>query len=247
MMGGVSIVMPAYNEGAIISRTIKDCYEDVISRFDSGGEIIVVDDCSTDQTWQVLDNLKKGLGCRLKLIRNQKNLGHGPSLLRGLLLAGNEFVFTLDSDYQHVPGEFWKLFQQLGKHQIVTGLRTRRNDPPYRLLLSKAANLTVAHLFGCDLDDMNIPFKLFRRPCLMAILPHVPKDFSVPSILIMAIAFKMGFSVKQLPVTHLPRKTGRCSLPGKRLMLFSLQAFYELFRYRLGRWRKIKPAGQQNG
>ncbi len=245
MRKSLSIVMPAFNEGQILPKTVTDCYQHILSRFKQG-EIIIVDDCSTDNTGEIISELAIKFGECIKPIKNQKNLGHGPSLIKGLYAAQYEYVFIIDSDYQHLPQDFWKLFAKIKDCHIVTGLRSNRQDPAHRLILSKFANLLVASLFQCNLKDMNIPFKLFKKSCLDSLLPYVPKNFKVPSILLVALAIKMGFRVFQVEVTHLPRKTGKCSLHTFRLLSFSLNALVQFVAYRSGPWRSIETASMAN-
>ena len=238
MKDSLSIVMPAFNEGQILSKTVPHCHQQVLSHFERG-EIIIVDDCSTDNTGEVVKELVGRFGNCIRLIRNQENLGHGPSLIKGLNAARYNYIFVIDSDYQHIPHDFWKLFSQMNNHHVATGLRSHRKDPRHRLILSKYANRLIASLFQCKLKDMNIPFKLFQKECLDTVLPYVPRDFKVPSILLVAIARKMDFRIAQLEVTHLPRGTGKCSLRTLKLLSFSCGALAQFVAYRLGPWRRI--------
>ena len=246
MKGSLSIVMPAFNEGQILSKTVIHCHQQILSNFERG-EIIIVDDCSTDNTAEVIKELIDRFGDCIRLIRNRENLGHGPSLIRGLHAARCKYVFVIDSDYQHIPHDFWKLFPKMNRYHVATGLRSHRKDPMHRLILSKCANRLVASLFQCSLKDMNIPFKLFKKECLDTVLLYVPKNFKVPSILLVAIALKLGFKVVQLEVTHLPRSTGRCSLRALKLLSFSCRALAQFVAYRLGPWRRIGSASLVNG
>ena len=245
MKRGISIVMPAYNEGAIIEKTVAACKEKILDRF-SKGEIIVVDDCSTDNTSKILNRLKNSLP-QLTIHRNSENMGHGPSLMKGLKAARFEYIFCIDSDYQHEPAEFWKLFSIIQESDMVTGIRQKRNDPLHRKVLSKAVSLFTRYVFSCPLRDLNIPFKLFRTDSLEGILPFVSPRSSIPSILITLTAHGLGMHIQQVVVTHLPRTSGRCSLPGPRLVLFCLKALGELLKFRLETWSSIKAHGPVNG
>ena len=237
MTQSLSIVMPAFNESAVIARTVRECNDIILSHFPDG-EIIVVDDHSSDNTHEVLQNLRDEIP-GLTVVRNAANMGHGPSMLRGLRMAPGHLVFCIDSDYQHPPGEFWKLFNQADGADIVIGQRAERRDPLHRRVLSNMANLAVRGLFACPVRDVNIPFKLFKRNALDMVLDYIPDDSLIPSILIMAVACRLNLNIKQVPVIHLPRTTGRCSLPGRRLFFFASRAFGELLRFRAGMWRKL--------
>jgi hypothetical protein len=131
---------------------------------------------------------------------------------------------------------------------IVIGQRKERNDPLHRKILSQGANFFTRALFDCKAKDLNIPFKLFRREKLNEVLRFIPRDALIPSILIMTVACRMNLRIRQVPVKHLPRSTGRCSLPGKRLLIFSIKALYELlcFRNRLSHHPVNAPADRRN-
>ena len=237
MTHDLSIVMPAFNESAVIARTVRECHDRILSHFPAG-EIIVVDDRSSDNTYKILKRLEGDMP-KLTVVRNAGNMGHGPSMLRGLRLTVSSLVFCIDSDYQHPPEEFWKLFAQGEGADIIMGKRAERKDPLHRRALSGMANLAVRSLFTCPVKDVNVPFKLFKRRALNSVLNYIPDDSLIPSILIITVASRLNLRIRQVPVTHLPRTTGQCSLPGKRLFFFAAKALNELFRFRAGAWREI--------
>ena len=235
----ISIVMPVFNEEEIISRTIEECRDEILKHF-AQGEIIVIDDCSTDGTSAVLKQLEKCIA-ELKTVKNPVNSGHGPSLLKALTLADGDYIFAIDSDYQHRPQEFWKLFTEIKDVDIATGLRSQRRDDYHRLIISKIANFLARTFFACPWQDLNIPFKLFSHKGLKKLLPLIPENSLIPSIMIMVTAARTGARVSQVEVTHLPRTTGQCSLPGRRLILFCGRALAELIIFRCTKWRRISP------
>ncbi len=233
--------MPAYNEEAAIEKTVLDCREKILNRF-SQGEIIVVEDCSTDATRNILKKLS-GSVPGLVLLLNDRNMGHGPSMIRGLNASKHEYIFCTDSDGQQDPAEFWRLFPLIQEAHVVTGIREEREDPEYRKILSWFTNSLARWIFNCPYRDLNIPFKLFTRPGLEAILPHVPSDSMIPSILIMLTAHKLGLNLKQVEVTHFARTTGKCSLPGPKLAIFCIKALTELLKFRFETWHTLKGQG----
>ena len=239
----VSIVMPAFNEEGALERSVRECQTEILARF-VRGEILVVNDCSTDGTAAVLEALKNEIP-ELIIAHNAVNLGHGRSLIKALLRSDGDYVFVMDSDYQHLPGEFWRLFAEMKDAPIVTGLRLRRRDDYHRLVISKIANLLARFFFACPWRDLNIPFKLFSRHELNRLLPLIPEDSLIPSIMLMLAAARMGSQVRQVEVTHLPRATGMCSLPGRRLIFFCGRALAEMAVFRCTKWRRIAPSDQR--
>ncbi|MBU1234783.1 MAG: glycosyltransferase family 2 protein [Proteobacteria bacterium] len=239
MKKSISVVMPVYNEVATISRTIKECSTEILAHF-SCGEIIVVDDESTDGSLEVLKSLSKEVA-DLTVLYNSHNLGHGPSLMRAIEAATGDYIFCIDSDYQHLPGEFWNLFPGIEHADVVIGLRVKRQDPLHRKVLSRLANTLIRLIFDCTNKDLNVPFKLFKRTDLQAILPLIPQNAYIPSTLAVLAAHKSGLSVWQVPVTHLPRNSGTSSFLGWHLLFFCSQVLWELLSFRMKQWNKIPP------
>src|SRR5947209_1395184 len=104
----VTIVMPAYNEADIIELTVREWYDQVVARL-PGSEVIVVDDCSKDNTRSVLEELQRKLPA-LRVMSPERNGGHGKALRFGFEHVTQPFVFQTDSDRQHTPADFWSLW-----------------------------------------------------------------------------------------------------------------------------------------
>src|ERR1019366_5675204 len=99
----LSIVMPAYNEGDIIEKTVREWYDEVIRRI-PGSEIIVVDDCSKDNTREVLARLAREIPA-LRPLTSPANGGHGKALRYGFDHVQRDWIFQTDSDRQHVTAD----------------------------------------------------------------------------------------------------------------------------------------------
>ncbi|MEE4242557.1 MAG: glycosyltransferase family 2 protein [Desulfopila sp.] len=243
MNKSISVVMPVYNEVATISKTVHECNTKILAHF-SMGEIIVVDDKSTDGSLALLEALSSEVSS-LRVLRNSQNLGHGPSLLRAIGEATGEYVFCIDSDYQHLPGDFWLLFSKIEKADVVIGLRSQRQDPVHRKILSRLANSLIRLIFNCSNKDLNVPFKLFRRTDLQAILPLLPGNAYIPSTLAVLAAHTAGFSIEQVSVTHLPRNSGTSSFLGWHLLFFCTHVLRELLWFRVKKWNNIRTLRSQ--
>ncbi len=237
MNKSISVVMPVYNEVATISRTIHECNTKILAHF-SWGEIIVVDDESSDGSVELLETLSSELP-DLRVLHNSQNLGHGPSLIRAMGEARGDYIFCIDSDYQHLPEDFWKLFSSINEADVVIGLRSKRQDPVHRKVLSRLANNLIRWIFTCSNKDLNVPFKLFKRKDLQAILPLIPDNAYIPSTLAVLAAQKAGLVLEQVSVTHLPRNSGTSSFLGWHLIYFCSQVLRELMWFRMKKWNKI--------
>lgn len=228
----ISIVMPVYNEEGAIAKTVLECQEDVLTHF-RDGEIICVDDASTDRTTDVLQSLQDQVDS-LHIERNQKNLGHGPSLRKALVQARGDLVFCIDSDYQFYPREFWSLYELQGSADIVIGYRSPRRDGVMRRLASYLGNRLISIRHGSPVRDINIPFKLFPRQILRQLLPLIPEQTMIPSTLLILAANRCGIPIQETPVSHLERSSGICTLSHHRFAKFSLNALRELVQFRRG-------------
>jgi glycosyltransferase involved in cell wall biosynthesis len=204
--------MPAFNEGEIIEATVRAWYDQVVAKV-ADAELVVVDDCSTDGMPAVLARLAAEMP-RLKPVRPERNGGHGRALLFGFRHCRGVHVFQTDSDQQHDPTDFWKLWQRRDEADFVFGYRTRRADGMFRLAVTTGLKLVNLALWGLWVRDANCPFKLMRRETLAKVLKAVPTDAFVPMVMISLLARKAGFRVIDVPVAHFARPGGTQSLKG---------------------------------
>ncbi|NQU83733.1 MAG: glycosyltransferase family 2 protein [Parcubacteria group bacterium] len=229
----LSIVMPVYNEDEVIETVIRDFCKNVLCRF-SKKEFIIVNDCSTDKTPEILDKLAKEMDC-LKIIHNEKNSGHGISLRRAYDESKGDLVFHTDSDNQFVAEDFWLLHEEMKKDEnldLVIGFRKNRQDPLSRLMVTRILRLICILFFGTYIIDSNSPFRIFKRKTLDVALALTPKKSFVPSIMLAVAAKRKGFRVKEVAVRHLPRTTGTSFIKSwKSLIIFS-RCVKELFLFR---------------
>jgi len=208
----VSIVMPAWNEAEIIEACVREWHGEVISKL-PGSELIIVDDASTDSTGSIVRRLGEqldGVGC----VSPERNGGHGKALRVGFDHATQPFVFQTDSDRQHLPADFWKLWELREQADFVLGIRSGRADGATRIVITNCMRILNLAIWGVWVADANCPFKLMRREALNRVLERVPRDCFIPMVLVSILARKMSFRIREVVVTHLPRKGGTQSLKG---------------------------------
>jgi len=228
----VSIVMPAYNEADIIERTVREWHGEVIARL-PGSELIVVDDCSTDSTGQVLEAVSRTLD-GVRILKPPANGGHGKAVRFGLERAAREFVFQTDSDRQHVPEDFWKLWELRHESDFVMGVRRTREDGAFRKLVTRTMRLLNAVTWGMWIPDANCPFKLMRSGPMRSVLAQIPGEAFIPMVAVSILSRRMGYRVGDVTVTHLPRRGGQQSLQGMlKWMRVGYRCARELLRLRL--------------
>ncbi len=210
----LTIVMPAYNEKDIIEATVREWHAEVIAKL-PGSRLIVIDDCSTDGTTEVLRLLAQTLP-GVDLLRQGMNGGHGKALLAGFQQARSPFVFQTDSDRQHCAPDFWRLWEMRGQFDFVFGMRTQRKDGPFRRLVSALMRTLNWLLWQVWIVDANCPFKLMRTKALTTVLRQIPKDCFIPMVMVSILARRRGFRVAEVSVRHFPRRGGTASLKGMR-------------------------------
>jgi glycosyltransferase involved in cell wall biosynthesis len=208
----VSIVMPAYNEEQIIEKTVREWHQEVISRI-PGSELIVVNDCSKDRTGDVLARLAKEIP-PLRSLTPERNGGHGRALRYGFDRVTQDWVFQTDSDQQHIPSDFWRVWEKRETSDFVLGVRSTRADGPVRILITTVMRLANFVVWGLWIRDANCPFKLMRRQAMEKVLIHIPRDSFIPMVMLSILCRKMKYRVTEVVVQHLPRRGGEQSLSG---------------------------------
>ena len=230
-IGPVSVVMPVYNEEGIIERTVRDYYSQIVEKI-PGSEMVIVDDCSTDNSPLILKKLSAELP-NIRVIRPQENGGHGRALRLAFENARCGLIFHTDSDYQNDPKDFWKLYNEIEGVDLVIGYRAKRNDPIPRLIITRLVITVNFLLFGLYIRDANSPFKLIRSSCLEDCLKEIRNDVFAPSILLAVTAKKKGYRLKEIPVSHLSRKTGRVSIVKWKLVRACFQTLREIYELKV--------------
>ena len=218
---GLSVVLPAFNEGANIDASVAGCLA-VAERLGLNVEVIVVDDGSRDETSQRLAAWTASDG-RVCVISHASNRGYGAALRSGLFAAKGERVFFTDADLQFDLEEIAVLLSRANEADILAGYRSPRRDPWHRRLNGWLWSRLVDGLFSTGVRDVDCAFKMFRREVLDHLSIQSLGAFVNTEILVRARA--AGFRIIELPVTRLPRVAGRATGANPRVIF---RAFVEL-------------------
>jgi glycosyltransferase involved in cell wall biosynthesis len=230
--------MPAYNEAACIAEAVAEVRRCVLDQV-SDSELVVVNDGSKDNTGAILDRLAS-LDPRISVV-HQPNGGHGRALRAGMDAAGGKYFFLIDSDRQIPLEAFTPLWQDGQAADGAFGMRVRRNDPGFRLFLTRMIRHTVGLLFGIRIYDANVPFKIIRREIWEAARPLIPEDTLAPSLFVAIYAAWAGCKIRLQEVSHRERETGTVSIRRWKLIKFCARALRQLVALR---WRLIAhPVG----
>ena len=172
-------------------------------------EIVVIDDCSKDNTWQTLVTLTQRYP-RLKILKHAHNAGQSAAVITGVKAAQYPWIATLDGDGQNNPADIPKLIdkllQQTDQQQayVIAGHRVSRQDSWLKKLSSRIANKVRGWILKDDCPDSGCGIKLFPKHPFLA-LPH----FNHIHRFIPAMFYALGVKTINVPVQHHHREHGR--------------------------------------
>ena len=199
----LSIVIPAYNEKESLPELFSRIQK-AVTPLNCEYEIIVVDDGSTDGTFEQLKALKKEYPM-LRAIRFRRNYGKSAALAEGFERARGEIVITMDADLQDDPAEIPNLIRKIEEgYDLVSGWKKKRHDPLSKTIPSRIFNFVTAKLTGIPLHDFNCGLKAYRNEVIKTIEVYGELHRFLP-----VLAVWQGFEVTEIPVKHHPRKYGK--------------------------------------
>lgn len=223
---GLSVVLPAYNEEAVIEATVRRCVA-VLAALAPDFEVIVVDDGSRDRTGAIADRLAAE-DPRVRAVHNRPNRGYGGALMAGFDAAQKPLTFFMDADGQFDIGDIAKLLELRGRgYRAVLGYRERRRDAFVRKVNAWGWNRLGRLLFGLRIRDVDCAFKLYDTNLVRALDVHAEGAMVNTEMLVKLK--KLGVPYVEVPVGHYPRKHG--SATGANLKVIA-HAFRELLRLR---------------
>ncbi len=227
----LSIVVPLFNEAGSLPELVAKLHE-VIGRMGVAYEIILVDDGSTDGSWQEIARLAK-TDQRVKGIRFGRNYGKSPALNEGFAAAQGHVVITMDADLQDDPNEVPALYAMIAGDgfDLVSGWKKKRHDPLSKTIPTKLFNWTTRRVSGVKLHDFNCGLKAYRGEVVKHIEVYGEMHRYIPFI-----ARKEGFrKIGEKVVEHHPRKHGRTKFGASRFINGFLDLLTITFVFRFGR------------
>jgi glycosyltransferase involved in cell wall biosynthesis len=209
----VSVVIPAYNEGANIENVAAEVAR-VLEHSRVALEIIIVDDGSTDETFEEACRLARA-HARVKAIRFSRNFGKEAALLAGLRTATGDVVVTMDADLQHPPAIIPDLLERWrqGAKVVHAVKRSRETDPWIVRVRAAAFNLLMARLTGIDIKNSS-DFKLLDRVAVDAIIHDLPERRRFYR----GLAGWIGYSAASVPFDVCRRESGQAKMSFGRLL-----------------------------
>ena len=221
----LSVFFPCHNEAGNIEKLV-DSALDVLQKVSDDYEVIIVDDGSIDGTAVIGDRLARS-NQHIKIIHHATNKGYGAALRSGIKAAKKDYVFYTDGDNQFDIGQLPEIIPLISECDIVSCYREKRSDSLRRIFNAWCWGKLVSFLFKMKIRDIDCAFKLYKREIFDNI--RLCSNGALIDTEILARALKKGYTIKQLPVKHFPRTSGKQS--GAKMSVV-LRAFTELWNLR---------------
>ena len=238
------IIIPTYNEKENIEKIIRAIFS-LEKRF----HILVIDDGSPDHTADIVKRLiASEFGGQLFIEERQGKLGLGTAYIKGFKWAlerDYEYIFEMDADFSHDPKDLPRLYAACAEEGYDLAIGSRYvsgvnvvNWPIGRVLMSYFASKYVRLVTGFKVHDTTAGVKCYKRRVLSTIeLDKIRFKGYAFQIEMKFTAYKIGFSIKEVPVIFVNRREGVSKMNGG---IFG-EAFFGVMRLRLDGWTRKYP------
>jgi len=226
----LSIVIPVKDEAESLPELLAEIKAAVLPAVQSI-EVIVIDDGSRDNSWEVLQNLSKEYGF-LKAVRFQYNCGKASALSLGFQLASGKYIATMDGDLQDNPAEIPEMLKMLENSDLVSGWKKKRHDPWHKTIPSKFFNLAVSIVCRQRLHDFNCGLKVYKAEVAKSVQLYGDFHRFIP-----LMASWNGFKIAEKTVEHRARRHGISKYGVSRLV----SGFLDLLTLMFLRKFVVKP------
>lgn len=229
----ISLVIPSYNEAGNLRELIA-AIRAAVEPMRISYEVVITDDCSTDESWDVLKELAAG-DPHIRVQKLAAHLGKSAAAWAGMKSSRGQYIVTLDADLQNDPKDLPKLLEPLKQFDCVCGTRVesrKHGDNFIRIGSSRIANWVRNKLSGDNISDAGCGYRAFKRECIddLKLFEGMHR--------FMGTLFKIeGFTVTEVPVSNHPRLAGQ-SKYGVWNRLFA--SFYDLLAVRWMKKRMLK-------
>lgn len=211
----ISVVVPAFNEKESLAELCSRI-SNVMNGNGFSYEVIIIDDGSSDGTWEELLRLSSE-NKHLHAIRFRRNYGKSAALYCGFARAQGDVVFTMDADLQDSPEEIPEMYNMIVRngYDLVSGWKQHRKDNTItKNLPSKLYNATARRITGIKLHDMNCGLKAYRKEVVKNIEVYGEMHRYIPYL-----AKNAGFcKIGEKPVHHEKRKYGKSKFGAERFI-----------------------------
>lgn len=211
----ISVIIPSFNERESLPE-LTAWIARVMGFHQFSYEVIIVDDGSTDGSWDTIRELSSA-DSRIHGIRFRRNYGKSAALYCGFARAEGDVVFTMDADLQDSPDEIPEMYRMVYEdgYDLVSGWKQHRKDNALtKNLPSKLYNATARRITGIKLHDMNCGLKAYRKEVVKSIEVYGEMHRYIPYL-----AKNAGFTkIGEKPVHHEKRKYGKSKFGMERFI-----------------------------
>lgn len=203
----VSVVVPVYNEEKTVAQVLT-----LLSGVPLDLEVIVVDDASTDRTWEILQELRQQEPFNTyQYKRHDHNQGKGAGLRTGFSMVTGDLVTVQDADMEYNPQELpalvakWEEERKTGKEKVAVYGYRNLSQQKFTTRWGNRFLTTVTNiLFGCHIHDMETCYKMMPGELARA-LPMEGRRFEIEPEITSCI-LQAGYSITEVPISYAPRK-----------------------------------------
>ncbi len=225
----ISVFFPAYNNAGTIPTVIIRAFQTLAGVADEY-EVIVVNDGSTDDTGQVLDEVAQHYP-QLRVIHHAPPSGYGGVLRAGFAAAQKEWIFCADGDAQYNPRQLGLLAEAVKEGvDVVQGYKVRRREPLPLILFDLAYQYFVKYLLGLTIRDVDCNFRLMRRSIFDQV--NLESTTSTIQLEMMKKIQDAGFRIVEAPVHHWRRQYGESKF-------FNVPRFTRTLAALIGWWWRL--------
>jgi glycosyltransferase involved in cell wall biosynthesis len=217
-----SIIIPAYNEAAAIGKVLTELIHEPAL---NNAEIIVVDDCSTDKTAEIVQGIPG-----VRLLQHRLNKGYSSAIKTGVRGSSGKFIVWFDADGQHQTKDLVKVMHALKDRDLdyCIGVRNSKSHQDFDRRLGKfLLMLAVQTAAGRKINDFNSGLRGFKREVLVRYLHLLPKGFGASTTTTL-LMLERGYYGEEVPITVLKR-VGKSSVKQLRDGYRTLTIILRLF------------------
>ena len=229
----LSVVIPCHNEAENL-RPLMAAIHAAIDPLGLDYEVVITDDCSSDGSWSVLQELSAN-DPRLCAQRFKFNCGESAASWAGMQMSRGDYIATVDADLQNDPRDLPAMLKALRDFDCVCGTRVEtrgEGDSWIRIASSRVANWVRNKLSGENISDAGCTYRVFKRECISQI-----KFFNGAHRFLPTLIKLEGYTVTEVPVSNNPRRAGQ-SHYGVWNRLF--KSFRDLLAVRWMKSRKLR-------
>ena len=232
MIKSLSVIFPMYNEANRLFRTFRDIEKFEKQKIIDNVEYIFVDDGSSDDSINKVNNFfKNKKKIKYKILKIKKNLGKGNALKKGILKAKKNWILTLDIDISVslLQIKKWINYKYIdSKNVIYFGSRNLKNSELefkfHRKILGIIFSFLLKILFQIDIKDTQCGFKLYKNKMAKKIFRNIKDTGFVHDVEVVLLSKKYNYRLKELPIKWIHRNESKLNI-----FVDTFKMFYKLF------------------